>query len=73
MAAAQGTMTIEQLLARMAALEREGTRLHREYLRLGIELHQRLQGADHVLARAHARPTLPTTAPAERRHDLGSA
>ena len=70
MAAAQGTMTIEQLLARMAALEREGTRLHREYLRLGI---QRLQGADHVLARAHARPTLPTTAPAERRHDLGSA
>ena len=38
MAAAQGTMTIEQLLAR-----------------------------------AHARPTLPMTPPAERRHDLGSA
>ena len=30
MAAARGTMTIEQVLARMAALEREATRLHRE-------------------------------------------
>ena len=73
MAAARGTMTIEQLLARMAALAREGTRLHREYLRLGTERHERLQGADHVLARGRARPTLPATAPAERRHDPGSA
>ena len=66
-------MTIEQLLARMAALEREGTRLHREYLRLGTQLHQRLQNGDQVLARGHARPTLPMTPPAEGRHDLGSA
>jgi hypothetical protein len=73
MAAARGTMTIEQLLARMAALAQEGTRLHREYLRLGTERHERLQGADHVLARGHARPTLPATAPTERRHDPGSA
>ena len=73
MAAARGTMTIEQVLARMALLEREGTRLHREYLRLGTERHERLQGADHVLARGHARPTLPATAPTERRHDPGSA
>ena len=73
MAAAQGTMTIEQLLASMAALEREETRLHREYLRLGVVLHERLQGADHVLARGHARTALPMTPPAERRHDPGSA
>ena len=73
MAAARGTMTIEQVLARMAALEWEATRLHREYVRLGTELHERLQGADHVLARGHARPALPTAAAAERRHDPGSA
>ena len=59
-------MTIEQVLARMAALEQEETRLHREYVRLGTKRHQRLQGADHVLARGHARPTLPTTPPAAR-------
>ena len=68
-----GTLTVAQLLARMAALAREGTRLHREYVRLGTERHERLQGADHVLARGHARPTLPATAPTERRHDPDSA
>jgi chaperonin cofactor prefoldin len=53
MAAAQGMMTIERWLVRMATLEREETRLHREYVRLETQLHERLQGADHVLARGH--------------------
>ena len=73
MAAAQGMMTIERWLVRMATLEREETRLHREYVRLGTQLHERLQGADHVLARGHAQPTLPALPPAERHHDPGSA
>ena len=40
MAAAQGMMTIERWLVRMATLEREETRLHREYVRLGTQLHE---------------------------------
>ena len=58
MAAAQGTMTIEWWLARMAALEREEPQLQR---------------GDPVLARGHAPSTLPTIPPAARRHDPGSA
>ena len=73
MAAVQGTMTIEWWLARMAALEREEPQLHREYLRPGTGLHERLQRGDHVLARGHAPSTLPTIPPAARRHDPGSA
>ena len=58
-----GRMTVAQLLARRAELERAGARLHREYARLGAELEARLQGEDHVVAIGHARPADAPAAP----------
>ena len=60
---AGGKLTVAQLLARRAELEREGARLRREYVGLGVELHARLQGADHVVASGHARPAGTAAAP----------
>ena len=56
-------MTIRQLVARMDALVWETARLQREYVRLGVTLHGRLQDADHVVATGSARPAGATAAP----------
>ena len=64
-------MTIEPLLSRPAALEQQSPRLPAEYLRLGTELQDRLQGADRVIATGHARPTVPPP-PTEQRRDRDS-
>jgi hypothetical protein len=60
---AGGKMTVAQLLARQAELEREGARLRREYVGLGTELRARLQGEDHVVATGHAQPAGTAAAP----------
>ena len=70
-AARETTMTVDRLLARLAWLEREQARLHREHERLGAELQARLHEADHVIAHGFPRCPIPWEPTAEQRGSHG--
>ncbi len=52
-------LTVDRLLARLAALEEERARLEREYARLGAQLHAHLGHAGGAPPPAGDRPALP--------------
>ena len=62
-------LTVDRLIARLAALEEEHARLQRDYLRLGAQLRAQLargpgsSPADRLLGQEYAASALPATQP----------